>query len=115
MADMEIRNAADKLRETIELSLGRLADEIAGRPEIGTAEWQAEIATRDTAEGRARLKQWHLIKLQIAREAGVDQTGDAMNGYLYGATWAEIGEACGITKQAAHDRWAKYAEEYARG
>ena len=105
----EIQAAAGTLREAISVKLGGLADQVLGRPEFGSSEWTTEWKQRDSPLGRARLKEWHLVKMQIARAAGTDQTGDVINARGCGASWAEIGQACGITRQAAHDRWAKLA------
>lgn len=89
-----ITEAAAELRTAISMHVGRLANQILGQPEIGTP------------EGRAR--DWHLIKIRICREAKVDPTWDVLNARDHGATWADIGEACGTSRQAAYDRWGKH-------
>jgi hypothetical protein len=105
--EAEIAKAADELRTAISLHVGRLADQILGRPELGTPEWREEFEARDTPEGQPVRREWHLVKIQICREAKVDQTGDVINARRYGATWQAIGDACGTSRQAAFDRWAK--------
>lgn len=106
--DEQIRRAASKLQERIGLTLGDLADEILGRPAIGSPEWRQEWETRETEAGRERLREWHLLKIRICRAADVSPTGDVLNARKQGATWQQIADACGMTRQAAHDRWAKY-------
>lgn len=108
--DERIKAAADELKEAIALKLGELADRLLERPEFGTPEWVDWWGNKDTPAGNARRREWHLVKLQISREAGVDQTGNAINARHCGASWEEIGQACGITRQAAHDRWAKFED-----
>jgi hypothetical protein len=104
----EISRAADELRTAIALKCGELADQILGRPELGSPEWFAEQETKNTPEGQARLRDWDLTKLKIYREAGMDPTGAAINARQHGATWQAIGEACGISRQAAFDHWSKH-------
>lgn len=103
-----ILDASRKLDEAIGHVLGDLADEILGRPAIGSPEWREEWETRETEAGRERLREWHLLKIQICRAAGVRETGDALNARRQGATWQQVADACGITRQAAYDRWAKF-------
>ena len=45
--------------------------------------------------------------LQLAREldAAIDNAVDGLRAHGY--SWSEIGERAGITKQTAHERWAK--------
>lgn len=105
---LDISGAAHQLRETIALRCGDLADKLLDLPEAGTPEWVEQYQQRDTPEGQARLREWHLVKMRICREADVDQTGDALNAKKAGATWQDIADACGITRQAAYDRWAKH-------
>ncbi|WP_406238447.1 hypothetical protein [Nocardia sp. NBC_01009] len=49
-----------------------------------------------------------LTKLRIMRrlnEVSLDLTGLVAASRNAGATWEQIGSTCGITKQAAYDRW----------
>lgn len=109
----QIEQAARELTETIVVKLAELADDLIGHPKFGTDEWIAEHKRRKSQGAEvamARLREWHLVKIRIARAAGVDPTGDAINARKHGASWAHIGEACGTTRQAAFDRWGKYAD-----
>lgn len=112
--DTQIQRAAEDLAETISARCGALADDILDRPQIGTPEWLAEHAQRETPAGHARLAEWHLVKMQISRLAGASQTGDVLGARRHGASWQAIADACGITRQAAHDRWAKHTPRRAR-
>jgi hypothetical protein len=111
ISEAEISKAADELRTAIALKCGELADQILGRPELGSPEWVAEQGAKDTPEGRARLAEWDLVKLRIYREAGTDPTGAAINARQHGASWADIGAACGTSRQAAHERWGHVTKD----
>lgn len=100
-----VRGASQELAKTVALKLGDLADEILDRPQPGTDAWLEERATRNTAAGRQRTQEWHLVKMEIQREAGLNQTGDVMNARAAGATWEAIGQACGMTAKDAEGRW----------
>jgi hypothetical protein len=113
--DPAVRDAAAELRETITLKLGELADRTLRRPRPGTAQWEAFFAERDTADGLAEAAEWHLTKLRIARVADVDATGSVIGARRRGATWKQIGAACGISRQAAHDRWSRYVDNLPPG
>lgn len=108
ISDDDIQDAAHELEDIIARTLGDLANRILGRPELGTDDWHADQrrAQDDPGYRAQRDIAWYLTKLRIARAAGTKQTGSALNARKAGATWTQIGEACGISKQAAYDRWA---------
>lgn len=110
----DISAAADQLTNTIAEKLGDLADELMGRPAnwSGSDAWITYVEARQNGEPWA-LKvtcDWHMTKLAISRAAKIDPTGDVINARRYGATWQDIAEQCGISRQAAFDRWAKYCD-----
>ncbi|MDJ0113974.1 hypothetical protein QM646_46425, partial [Rhodococcus erythropolis] len=43
--------------------------------------------------------------IQLA--AGIDSTASVMSLRRFGATWATIGRAAGMTRQSAHERWGR--------
>src|SRR5260370_485504 len=104
--DERITTAANELREAVAMRLGELADRLLERPAFGTPEWHAWWEAKDTPQGDARRRDWHLAKLRIARTAGVDLTGDVLGAHSVGASWEDIGEVCGITRDAARERWS---------
>lgn len=106
----QIRVAGDQLKDTIVFKAGQLADQILGRPEFGTDAWLAERAARDTPTGQQRLREWHLVKIRLYTVVGMDPIGDAINARKAGATWDDIGDACGMTSQSAQERWAMHTE-----
>lgn len=110
ISEAEISNAAYELRAAIAEKVGDLADQILGRPEIGSPEWKAEWDAQQANPERATAssREWHLVKLRICRAADVDMTGNVMNARRFGASWADIGEACGTSRQAAHERWSRF-------
>ena len=72
------------------------------RPVPGTPEWaQADpdaLVERDIA--------WQLLCLRIALASGVDPVGFLVGLRRWGATWQLIGAAAGMSRQAAHEKWA---------
>jgi hypothetical protein len=116
--ELTVEGQASKLRDAIARELGNLADELLGRPAFGSEDWLDihKALNRDkTAESEWR-REWHLTKITISREAKIDPTGDVLNARYHGATWENIADACGITRQRAHERWAKlYNSIYPKG
>lgn len=101
--------ASDVAREAAGFVIGTLATRILGRPEVtddGYLEWHRAEQELPQAERAQHSAEWHLVKLQICRELGLDPIGDVLNARRFGASWQAIADACGITRQAAHDRWA---------
>lgn len=106
--------ATDIAREASDYVIGTLANRILGRPEV-SEDGYLERARAEQALPQAERDQlsaaWHLVKLQICRELGLDPIGDVVNARRFGASWQAIADACGITRQAAHDRWAKLVQQ----
>lgn len=107
----DISAAADELTSEIADKLGDLAAKLLGRPEAGTSEWVTEQHARKNHEQWAldNTRDWHLVKIAIMVAANIDPTGAAINAKVYGATWQDIADQCGISRQAAHDRWHEAA------
>lgn len=80
----------------------RRADEIVPRYRSGTAERDAELAAGDAAQ---RQLAWQLVCLRIELAAGIDAFEEVLMLRRSGATWAQIAEAAGTTRQSAHERW----------
>lgn len=103
----DIFNAAVDLNGAIAEKLGDLADELLERPTPGTNAAVTYNEARKNGEPWAldSARDWHLTKIMIAVQAGIDPTGDAVNAKRYGATWQQVADTCGVTRQAAYDRW----------
>ncbi|WP_069167263.1 hypothetical protein [Nocardia altamirensis] len=71
----------------------------------------AEAPIGDTPVTGDLLTLWELTKLRIRREAKVEHEHVVAAARAAGATWEQIGEACGITRQGACDRWGKMVKE----
>lgn len=112
--DQAIQAAADDLAMDISMQCGQLADRILGRPGPGTPEWVAAHTLRNTPEGRRELQAWHLVKIRIRTAVDINPTGDVVNAALLGASWEEIGSACGISGAAARSRWTANVD-FSRG
>ncbi|SUA76332.1 Uncharacterised protein [Nocardia otitidiscaviarum] len=63
----------------------------------------------DRSEDRLRLE---LTKLQILRLAHMDLGAAVAAARLVGATWEQVGIACGSSKQAAYERWHRVVKEF---
>lgn len=61
-------------------------------------EWAAHVGTNGTAPVRRAAGQ--VARAQARLDAAVREARAA------GASWAEIGDAAGMTRQSAHERWA---------
>lgn len=103
---------AGALRAEIATKLGDLADELLGRPAWGSPEWieATKALDGDKKASRAWLREWHLTKIRISRAAEIDPTGDVLNARKNGATWADIGDAWGVSMQRAHEKWKDAAK-----
>ncbi len=98
-----IDSAAGRLQDLIARTIDDLTDELVERPELtGDGEAAAD------PELRGRLREWALIKVRIARAAGVGLTDAVLHARRHGATWSAIGAACGISRQGAYLRWREY-------
>ncbi|WAC55482.1 hypothetical protein [Gordonia sp. SL306] len=98
-----VDDAARQVVTAAATEAGRHADEIIGTgPLPGTDEWEAE---QGTAVPRQRTLAWHLVSLRIQLGAGLDGLETVLVLRTQGATWATIGRAAGMTRQAAHERW----------
>ncbi|MFD4183966.1 hypothetical protein [Rhodococcus sp. NPDC058514] len=87
------------------IEAGHQADLILGTgPVPGSAEWQAEEGTDRPAQ---RQLAWQLACLRIQLAAGIDSVETVMSLRRFGATWAIIGRAAGVTRQSAHERWGR--------
>lgn len=112
--DVELDSAVWVAKEGIGELLGRIADRMLGRPGPADEGYLEHLQAQGkmTPEQRAAAElEWHLLKMRIARRLGLDQTGETINARRLGASWQVIADACGISRQAAHDRWAAICAE----
>lgn len=103
--DDAIRKLAAELNTTIYTTCRELARRELGRPAFGTDDWAAEISAADTSERRREVKQEYLTRLRILRTARVDLQRTVLEARKHRLSWRDIGSACGMTRQAAYDRW----------
>ncbi|CAM4486702.1 hypothetical protein NONI108955_34260 [Nocardia ninae] len=93
----EIRNICDEWATKLINDAAELAD--------------MEAPIGDTPVTGDLLTLWELTKLRIRREAKVEHEHVVAAARAAGATWEQIGDACGITRQGAYDRWGKMVKE----
>ncbi len=102
--DVDVTAAVAAVQMAAVTEAGRQADAILGSwPGPGSLEWHAEDGT-DVPVRRGRA--WQLLQLRIGLGAGLDPLPTLIGLRNHGATWDEIARAAGVTRQAAHERWA---------
>lgn len=67
----------------------------------------AELARLRQLADEHTAKALHIVRVYAgkARVTGSDLDGSVRVARAAGATWQQIGDAAGLTKQAAHQRW----------
>ncbi|MBY4036711.1 hypothetical protein HQO38_23935 [Rhodococcus fascians] len=106
-AEADITAATRAVVAAAATEAGRIADEIIGTgPLPGTPEWEAEQSTDLPAR---RSLAWHLLSLRVQLAAGLDGIETVVVLRVQGATWAIIGQAVGMARQSAHERWGTRA------
>ncbi|MBW4780010.1 MULTISPECIES: hypothetical protein [Nocardiaceae] len=106
-AEADITAATRAVVTAAATEAGRIADEIIGTgPLPGTPEWEAEQSTELPAR---RSLAWHLLSLRVQLAAGLDGIETVVVLRVQGATWAIIGQAVGMSRQSAHERWGARA------
>lgn len=90
------------------LYIHRKCDELAGQLLNDAAEKQGlqKPVGAEPLAGELWIE-FELVKLRIRHQAKVELELAVKSARSAGATWEQIGSACGITRQAAHDRWGK--------
>ncbi|MDN5749331.1 MAG: hypothetical protein L0H64_12570 [Pseudonocardia sp.] len=101
---VDVTAAASAVQVAAVAEAGRQADAILGPwPVPGGIEWHAEEGT-DVPVRRERA--WQLLQLRIGLGAGLDPLPTLVGLRRHGATWEEIARAAGMSRPAAHERWA---------
>jgi hypothetical protein len=70
-----------------------------------------------SSDGAGSVERFHglhleLTKLRIRCAANMDLGGAVAAARFAGATWEQVGAACGTSKQAAYERWRKVVKEF---
>jgi hypothetical protein len=101
---VDVTAAAGAVQVAAVTEAGRQADALLGEPPLpGSLEWHAE---EDTDMPLWRERAWQLLQLRIGLGAGMDPLPVLIGLRRHGATWEEIAQAAGVTRQSAHERWA---------
>ncbi|GAA1290789.1 hypothetical protein GCM10009609_68620 [Pseudonocardia aurantiaca] len=101
---VDVTAAAAAVQVVAVTEAGRQADAILGEPPLpGSLEWHAEEGTDVPVQ---RQRAWELLQLRIGLGAGLDPLPTLVGLRRHGATWEQIAQAAGITRQSAHERWA---------
>ncbi|BCK56223.1 hypothetical protein NWFMUON74_39950 [Nocardia wallacei] len=107
--DQAIAGAAAELN----LAIGDKCDELAANLINTLAETSDTASAAPPGAGQTppRLHR-ELTKLRIRRAANADLGGAVADARLAGATWEQIGWACGCSKQAAYERWHTIVKKF---
>jgi hypothetical protein len=101
---VDVTAAAAAVQVVAVTEAGRQADAILGEPPLpGSVEWHAEEGTDVPVQ---RQRAWELLQLRIGLGAGLDPLPTLVGLRRHGATWEQIAQAAGTTRQSAHERWA---------
>lgn len=104
----------DELRQTISFAIWHATDR-----EMGSQQWSPCPHDSCDTQPALDIEQWkreqgdpehkkrrHLVALRLAFEVGQGLSGWAYNAHeTGGASWAEIGEVLGVSRQAAWERF----------
>ncbi|MGH8967772.1 MAG: hypothetical protein ACRDXB_20960 [Actinomycetes bacterium] len=102
---VDVTAAAAAVQVAAVTEAGRQADAVLGEPPVpGSVEWHAEQGTGAPVH---RQRAWELLQLRIGLGAGMDPLPVLVGLRRAGVTWEEIGQAAGITRQSAHERWSR--------
>ncbi|MGF6888543.1 hypothetical protein ABIA39_007758 [Nocardia sp. GAS34] len=102
--EWEIARAAGQLSVILRREIDKLAIELIN--ESARRKGQPEPIGLKQPSRRVRVA-LELTKLRIRHTAHVELVEAVVAARQAGATWAAIGLACGVSRQAAHDRWGK--------
>lgn len=75
--------------------------------EVIRLEWRAHLPAPSLYEVRALAAEARAVQDRLAAAVA--------HARAEGATWADVGDAAGMTRQSAHERWGKQADALAGG
>ena len=82
----EVAEAAEALREQVDVLLDRAAERVLKTPVAGSTAWHALWRNRDTVDGQAQLRRHLLIRISVAQHLGLDTASDVRAALAAGAT-----------------------------
>jgi hypothetical protein len=109
-----IEALAAELNTMIHVRCRELARKQLGRPLYGTDEWAAEISAPNSDQRRTTVKHEYMTRLRILKAARADLQRAVLDARKHGLSWRDVGRACGITRQAAYDRWGAAEKQQER-
>lgn len=96
----EVADAAEALREQMDVLLDRAAERILKTPAAGTASWHAMWQNRDSSEGQAHLRRHLLMRISVAGYLGLDTARDVRAALAAGATRKDVTAAAAAQKRS---------------
>lgn len=102
--DEAVAEACDALLESLDVLLERLANRVESAPAAGSAEWKDQWSSRESADGRERLRRHLLVKIAIATAARIDPSHDIEMARQAGISADDIARATGRKTQRRSPR-----------
>ena len=100
----EVVEAAEALREQLDVLLDRAADRILKTPAPGSARWHAMWQSRDSPDGQTQLRRRLLIRISVAKYLGLDTTNDVRAAVAAGATLMDAASAAAVSNRSSARR-----------
>ena len=100
----EVAEAAEALREQLDVLLDRAAERILKTPAAGSARWHALWRNRDSPDGHAQLRRHLLIRIAVAQYLGLDTTNDIQAALAAGATRVDAAAAAAVSNRSSTRR-----------
>ena len=99
-----VAEAAEALREQVDVLLDRAAERVLKTPAAGSASWHALWQNRDTVDGQAQLRRHLLIRISVAQHLGLDTTSDVRAALAAGATRNDAAVAAAFSNRSSNRR-----------
>lgn len=107
-------NAVAQAAVELGLAMNDKCDQLAKKL-LGVVEIDPNAPTEEVkmeTERSYSVVELELTKLRVRHLARMDIGGAVAAARMAGATWEQVGTACGSSKQAAYERWHKIVREF---
>lgn len=104
----QVAEAAEALREQVDVLLDRAAERVLKTPVAGSASWHALWRNRDSADGQAQLRCHLLIRISVAQHLGLDTTSDVRAALAAGATRKDAAAAVALSRRPPTTRSRRF-------
>lgn len=99
-----VTEAAEALREQVDVLLDRAAERILKTPAAGSASWHALWRNRDSPDGQTQLRRHLLTRISVGEHLGLDTTRDVRAALAAGATTKDVTAATAVSNRLPSTR-----------